>query len=93
MILFFNLNTDGIICQEILDKNFKQVILEAERSRKDAFVELLKRKDTESRVAGVIARVCKPLILSCILNCTVPLQYNIIGKPNGSFRFFNIDFE
>uniref|UniRef100_A0A0E0QVG7 RING-type E3 ubiquitin transferase n=1 Tax=Oryza rufipogon TaxID=4529 RepID=A0A0E0QVG7_ORYRU len=42
--------------QEILDKNFKQVILEAERSRKDAFVELLKRKDTESRVAGVIAR-------------------------------------
>uniref|UniRef100_A0A0E0M4V5 RING-type E3 ubiquitin transferase n=1 Tax=Oryza punctata TaxID=4537 RepID=A0A0E0M4V5_ORYPU len=42
--------------QEILDKNFKQVILEAERSRKDAFVELLKRKDTESRVASVIAR-------------------------------------
>uniref|UniRef100_A0A0E0B703 RING-type E3 ubiquitin transferase n=1 Tax=Oryza glumipatula TaxID=40148 RepID=A0A0E0B703_9ORYZ len=42
--------------QEILDKNFKQVILEAERSRKDAFVELLKRKDTESRVASVIAK-------------------------------------
>ncbi|XP_006661585.1 U-box domain-containing protein 33-like [Oryza brachyantha] len=42
--------------QEILDKNFKQIIVEAERSRKDAFVELLKRKDTESRVASVIAR-------------------------------------
>ncbi|KAF0930312.1 hypothetical protein E2562_031978 [Oryza meyeriana var. granulata] len=42
--------------QEILDKNFKQVIVEAERSRNDAFVELLKRKDTESRVASVVAR-------------------------------------
>ncbi|KAL5224438.1 hypothetical protein ABZP36_011077 [Zizania latifolia] len=42
--------------KENLDKNFKQVMVEAERSRKDAFVELLKRKETESRVASAFAR-------------------------------------
>ncbi|KAG8095531.1 hypothetical protein GUJ93_ZPchr0012g20813 [Zizania palustris] len=42
--------------KENLDKNFEQVMAEAERSRKDAFVELLKRKETESRVASAFAR-------------------------------------
>jgi hypothetical protein len=42
----------------MLDTNIKQVMIEAEGSRKDAFVELLKRKDTESKVASAFGRVC-----------------------------------
>jgi hypothetical protein len=42
----------------MLDTNIKQVMIEAEGSRKDAFVELLKRKDTESKVASAFVRVC-----------------------------------
>uniref|UniRef100_A0A0D9W1U8 RING-type E3 ubiquitin transferase n=1 Tax=Leersia perrieri TaxID=77586 RepID=A0A0D9W1U8_9ORYZ len=46
-----------VLCpQDMFDKNLKQVMIEAERSRKDAFVELLKRKETESRLTSVIAR-------------------------------------
>lgn len=43
--------------KEMLDTNIKQVMIEAEGSRKDAFVELLKRKDTESKVASAFVRV------------------------------------
>uniref|UniRef100_A0ACD5YYA0 Uncharacterized protein n=1 Tax=Avena sativa TaxID=4498 RepID=A0ACD5YYA0_AVESA len=43
--------------KEVLDTNLKQVMIEAEGSRKDAFVELLKRKETESKVASVFVRV------------------------------------
>lgn len=43
--------------KELLDTNLKQVIIGAEESRKDAFVELLKRKETESKVASAFLRV------------------------------------
>jgi hypothetical protein len=37
-------------------------MIEAEGSRKDAFVELLKRKDTESKVASAFVRVCSHVL-------------------------------
>ncbi|TVU37084.1 hypothetical protein EJB05_10375 [Eragrostis curvula] len=40
----------------ILDRNLKEVMMEAEESRKEAFVELLKRKETESNVASAFSR-------------------------------------
>ncbi|CAM0907403.1 unnamed protein product [Alopecurus aequalis] len=43
--------------KEMLDTNLKQVMIEAEGSRKDAFVELLKRKETESKVATAFVKV------------------------------------
>jgi len=43
--------------KEVLDTNLKQVMIEAEGSRKDAFVELLKRKETESKMASAFVRV------------------------------------
>ncbi|OEL26254.1 hypothetical protein BAE44_0012726, partial [Dichanthelium oligosanthes] len=41
---------------EVLDRNLKQVMMEADGSRKEVFVELLKRKETESKVASAFAR-------------------------------------
>ena len=49
------------IYQEMLDTNLKKVMIEAEGSRKDAFVELLKRKETESKVASAFVKVCSHL--------------------------------
>lgn len=43
--------------KEMLDTNLKQVMIEAEGSRKDAFVELLKRKEIESKVASAFVKV------------------------------------
>ena len=55
--------------QEVLDRNLKQVMMVADGSRKEAFVELLKRKETESKVASAFARVCNiyssPFKISC----------------------------
>ncbi|KAG2566250.1 hypothetical protein PVAP13_7NG200800 [Panicum virgatum] len=42
--------------KEVLDRNLKQVMMVADGSRKEAFVELLKRKETESKVASAFAR-------------------------------------
>ncbi|KAF7013698.1 unnamed protein product [Triticum aestivum] len=43
--------------KEMLDANLKQVMVEAEGSRKEAFLELRKRKEIESKVAGAFVRV------------------------------------
>ncbi|VAH25718.1 unnamed protein product [Triticum turgidum subsp. durum] len=43
--------------KEMLDANLKQVMVEAEGSRKEAFLELLKRKEIESKVASAFVRV------------------------------------
>lgn len=43
--------------KEMLDTNLRKVIIEAEGSRKEAFLELLKRKETELNVANAFARV------------------------------------
>ncbi|XP_044321876.1 U-box domain-containing protein 33 isoform X1 [Triticum aestivum] len=45
------------IYQEMLDANLKQVMVEAEGSRKEAFLELLRRKEIESKVASAFVRV------------------------------------
>ncbi|WVZ74241.1 hypothetical protein U9M48_022450 [Paspalum notatum var. saurae] len=42
--------------KELLDRNLRQVMMEADGSRKEAFVELLKRKETESKMANALAR-------------------------------------
>uniref|UniRef100_A0A3B6C1U8 RING-type E3 ubiquitin transferase n=1 Tax=Triticum aestivum TaxID=4565 RepID=A0A3B6C1U8_WHEAT len=43
--------------KEMLDANLKQVMVEAEGSRKEAFLELLRRKEIESKVASAFVRV------------------------------------
>uniref|UniRef100_A0A0A8YB87 RING-type E3 ubiquitin transferase n=1 Tax=Arundo donax TaxID=35708 RepID=A0A0A8YB87_ARUDO len=50
------MDTLQLYSKEIADRNLKQVMIEAEGSRKEAFVELLKRKETESKVAGAFSR-------------------------------------
>jgi len=47
-----------IVFQEVLARNVKQVMMEADRSRKEAFAELMKRKETESKAASAFAKVC-----------------------------------
>lgn len=47
-----------IVFQEVLARNVKQVMMEADRSREEAFVELMKRKETESKVVSAFAKVC-----------------------------------
>ncbi|KAG2572159.1 hypothetical protein PVAP13_7KG151800 [Panicum virgatum] len=42
--------------KEVLDRNLKQVTMVADGSRKEALVELLKRKEIESKVASAFAR-------------------------------------
>ncbi|KAJ1280577.1 hypothetical protein BS78_04G243300 [Paspalum vaginatum] len=42
--------------KELLGRNLRQVMMEADESRKEAFVELLKRKETESKMADALAR-------------------------------------
>ena len=52
-----------------MDRNLKQVTMVADGSTKEALVELLKRKETESKVASAFARVCNiyssPFKISC----------------------------
>ncbi|CAN6275695.1 unnamed protein product [Urochloa humidicola] len=51
-----HMDTLPLHSKEVLDRNLKQVMMEADGSRKEAFVELLKRKETESKVASAFAR-------------------------------------
>jgi hypothetical protein len=51
------LNIIRIVFQEVL-ANVKQLMMEADRSRKEAFSELMKRKETESKAASAFAKVC-----------------------------------
>jgi hypothetical protein len=53
-------------------------MMEADESRNEAFVELLKRKETESKVASAFARVCNIIYsssfkISCIYFATLLL--------------------
>jgi hypothetical protein len=41
-----------------MDRDLKEVMMEAEGSRRDTLFELLKRKETESNVANAFSRVC-----------------------------------
>lgn len=50
------METLQLYSKEILDRNLKQVMMEAEGSRKEAFIELLKCKETMSKVASSSAR-------------------------------------
>ncbi|KAL6896701.1 hypothetical protein ACP4OV_007273 [Aristida adscensionis] len=50
------METFQLYSKQILDRNIKQIIMEAEGSRKEAFVELLKRKETESKVTSAFSR-------------------------------------
>nr|CAB3487069.1 unnamed protein product [Digitaria exilis] len=52
-----HMDTLPLYSKEVLDRNLKQVMIEADGSRKEAFVELRKRKETESKVASAFARV------------------------------------
>lgn len=61
-----------------MDRNLKHVMMEADESRNEAFVELLKRKETESKVASAFARVCNIIYsssfkISCIYFATLLL--------------------
>lgn len=51
-----HMETLQLYSKEILDKSLNQVMMEAERSRKEAFAELLKRKETQSKVTNAFAR-------------------------------------
>ncbi|KAK3122103.1 hypothetical protein QOZ80_8BG0665160 [Eleusine coracana subsp. coracana] len=51
-----HMETVQLYSTETLDRNIKEVMIEAEGSRKEAFVELLKRKETESDVASAFSR-------------------------------------
>ncbi|RLM73963.1 hypothetical protein C2845_PM15G08500 [Panicum miliaceum] len=53
---FVHMDTLPSNSKEVLDRNLKQVTMVADGSRKEAFVELLKRKETESKVASAFAR-------------------------------------
>ncbi|CAN6270171.1 unnamed protein product [Urochloa humidicola] len=51
-----HIDTLPLNSKEALDRNLKQVMMEADRSRREAFVELLKHKETESKVASAFAK-------------------------------------
>lgn len=51
-----HMDTLPFYSKEVLDRNLKHVMMEADESRKEAFVELLKRKEAESKVASAFAR-------------------------------------
>ncbi|KAL6657274.1 hypothetical protein ACP70R_005054 [Stipagrostis hirtigluma subsp. patula] len=50
------METLQLYSKQILDRNINQVMVEAEGSRKEAFVELLRRKETESKVTNAFSR-------------------------------------
>ena len=62
----------------MLDANLKQVMVEAEGSRKEAFLELLKRKEIESKVASAFVRVCSHLLSPSNISCLFELNCSII---------------
>ena len=70
------------IYQEMLDTNLKKVMIEAEGSRKDAFVELLKRKETESKVASAFVKVCSHLFSPS------NLCYDVLWRRTLCIHFF-----
>ncbi|KAK3123818.1 hypothetical protein QOZ80_8AG0636500 [Eleusine coracana subsp. coracana] len=51
-----HMETVQLYSTETLDRNIKEVMMEAEGSRKEALVELLKRKETESDIASTFNR-------------------------------------
>jgi len=97
------LNIMWIVFQELLARNVKQVMMEADRSRKEAFVELMKRKETESKDVSAFAKVCAiysspfklsrtPSIpnyssLSFILNQTFLIFTKLVEKYINIYKF------
>jgi hypothetical protein len=92
-----------IVFQEVLARNVKQVMMEAERSREEAFVELMKRKEMESKAASAFAKVYDiysspfkilrtPFIpnyssLSFILNQTFLIFTKLVEKYINIYKF------
>ena len=97
------LNITWIVFQEVLARNAKQVMMEADRSRKEVFVELMKRKETESKAASAFAKVCdiysSPFKISCtpsipnysslsfILNQTFLIFTKLVEKYINIYKF------
>ncbi|XP_066347321.1 U-box domain-containing protein 33-like [Miscanthus floridulus] len=52
-----HIDTLQLYSKEVLARNAKQVMMEADRSRKEAFAELMKRKETESKAASAFAKI------------------------------------
>ncbi|XP_066345193.1 U-box domain-containing protein 33-like isoform X3 [Miscanthus floridulus] len=51
-----HVDTLQLYSKELLARNVKQVMMEADRSRKEAFVELMKRKEMESKAVSAFAK-------------------------------------
>lgn len=83
-----------------MDTDLKQVMVEAEGSRKEAFLELLKRKEIESKVASAFVRVCSHLLspfdISCLLslNCSIPFTVQLLTSHfeycEGNYAFISL---
>ncbi|CAD6263645.1 unnamed protein product [Miscanthus lutarioriparius] len=52
-----HIDTLQLYSKEVLARNARQVMMEAHRSRKEAFAELMKRKETESKAASAFAKI------------------------------------
>lgn len=55
--------------------NLKEVAIEAERSKKAAFAELVKRKQIESEVAEAFARVRVHVVFFCLFSTNGSEEY------------------